>query len=78
MLFLEAWFMERKIAKAAENVKTLHSVTKTVKRIVFWGVTTCSLVEVSGISEEHTASIFRVEEEARQAASSQKIYIFSL
>jgi hypothetical protein len=33
----------------------------TVNNTVFWDVILCSLVEVADISEEHAASVFRVE-----------------
>jgi hypothetical protein len=39
-------------------------VLKTVamKRVIFWDVAPCSLVEVYNVSEEHTVSIFDVKE----------------
>jgi hypothetical protein len=36
-----------------------------MKSTVFWDVTPCS-PETSDVSEEHIASIFRVEEQAKQ------------
>jgi hypothetical protein len=35
---------------------------------IFWDVTPCSPVEVNHVLEEHNASIFRDEEQAKQAS----------
>jgi hypothetical protein len=40
----------------------------TMKRTIFWDVTPYSLVEFTDVSEEHTASIFRVKEYANQTS----------
>jgi hypothetical protein len=44
---------------------------KTIMRksTIFWDVTPSSLVEVSDVFEERTASIFRGKEQAEQASS---------
>jgi hypothetical protein len=40
-----------------------------LKNTIFWDVMLCSLVEVSEISEEHTASILRVRKKAEQESN---------
>jgi hypothetical protein len=40
----------------------------TIKSTVFWDVKPCSLVEIYRLFGERTAYIFRIEEEAKQAA----------
>jgi hypothetical protein len=36
--------------------------TVAVKNSVFWDITLCSPIKVTDVSEEHAASIFRIEE----------------
>jgi hypothetical protein len=40
-----------------------------MKIIIFWDETPCSPLKVTDISEEHTASIFRIEEQTQQEIS---------
>jgi hypothetical protein len=43
----------------------------TVKSTIFWDMILSSLIEVYNISEELTASIFRVKKQTKQARSRQ-------
>jgi hypothetical protein len=48
-------------SKSSLGFETVIAVMKN-----FWDITPCSPVKVTGVSEEHAASIFRVEEYAKQ------------
>jgi hypothetical protein len=44
-------------------------VAMTTKSTIFWNVTPCSVVEVTDLSEGRAVSIFKVEEQAKQATA---------
>jgi hypothetical protein len=61
--------METKQASKNAEKMGLNYITEDVKSSVFWNVTPCSWVEVHiDVSEEHTSSIFKVKEQAKQVA----------
>jgi hypothetical protein len=43
-----------------------------MKSFMFWDITPCSSLKVTDVSEEHAASIFRVEEYDEQETSTKQ------
>jgi hypothetical protein len=61
------------MGKQTQRVGFEVSTTVVMKSIIFWDMTPCSLLSFSRRSEEHIASIFRVEKIIKQEPASKQV-----